>query len=128
MYITFDVVTSGDIYVVPIFFGDERPMNELNLGRFSDPSMLILASLAGGAKHGYGMMEDIEAFAHVRLGPGTLYGAIARLEEAGLIESLEVSERRRPYRLTLMGAALLREQLTHLETFAALGLRRLESI
>ena len=44
-----------------------------------DPSLLILASLAGGDKHGYAMMEDIEAFAGARLGPGTLYGAITRL-------------------------------------------------
>src|SRR5215467_11811459 len=48
------------------------------LGRFSDPSLLILASLAGGPKHGYAMMEDIEAMSGVRLGPGTLYGALAR--------------------------------------------------
>ena len=59
-----------------------------DLGRFSDPSILILASLAGGKKHGYAIMEDIETIAHVRLGTGTLYGAIARLEEYGLIEAL----------------------------------------
>jgi DNA-binding PadR family transcriptional regulator len=53
-----------------------------DLGRFSDPSILILASLAGGKKHGYAIMEDIEAMARVRLGTGTLYGAIARLRGA----------------------------------------------
>ena len=47
----------------------------------SDPTLLVLASLAEGDKHGYAMMEDIERFAGVRLGPGTLYGAITRLEE-----------------------------------------------
>ncbi len=73
-------------------------------------------------------MEDIEAFANVRLGPGTLYGAIARLEESGLIEALPSEERRHPYRLTSVGAVFLREQLSHLETFAALGLRRLANI
>ena len=99
-----------------------------NLGRFSDPSMLILSSLAEGPKHGYAMMEDIETFAGVHLGPGTLYGAIARLEESGLIESLPSEERRRPYRLTSGGVVFLREQLTNLEAFAALGLRRLASI
>ena len=51
----------------------------------TDPNLLILSSLAEGAKHGYAMMEDIEQFAGVRLGPGTLYGAITRLEQAGWI-------------------------------------------
>ena len=51
----------------------------------SDPTLLVLASLAEGDKHGYAMMEDIERFAGVRLGPGTLYGAITRLEERGWI-------------------------------------------
>ena len=100
-----------------------------DLGRFSDPSMLILASLAGGKKHGYAIMEDIETMARVRLGTGTLYGAIARLEESGLIEVLPSEERgRRPYRLTTAGIAFLREQLTSMETFAALGLRRLATL
>ena len=97
-----------------------------DLGRFSDPSILILASLAEGKKHGYAIMEDIETIAHVRLGTGTLYGAIARLEESGLIEALAAEERgRRPYRLTAVGMAFLREQLTNMEAFAMLGLRRL---
>ena len=100
-----------------------------DLGRFSDPSILILASLAGGKKHGYAIMEDIEAMARVRLGTGTLYGAIARLEEAGWIEALPSEERgRRPYRLTSAGIVFLREQLTSMETFAALGLGRLTTL
>ena len=96
-----------------------------DLGHFSDPSLLIMASLAAGPRHGYAMMEDIEAFAHIRLGPGTLYGALARLEQRGWIEPLAADERRRPYRLTAAGAAALREQLTSLEQVATLGLRRL---
>lgn len=103
-------------------------MPESSLNRFSDPSLLILASLAGGAKHGYAMMEDIENFAGLRLGPGTLYGALARLETQGLIEPLPAEERRRPYRLTGAGIAYLQGQLTSLELFAGMGLRRLASI
>ena len=103
-------------------------MNTLNLGRFSDPPILILASLAGSPKHGYAIMEDIEAFAGVHLGPGTLYGAIARLEAQGLIEPLPTEERRRPYRLTAPGVVFLQEQLTGLEIFASMGLQRLASI
>jgi DNA-binding PadR family transcriptional regulator len=93
--------------------------------RSSDPSLLILTSLAEGSKHGYGITRDVHEIAGVKLGPGTLYGAIARLEQRGLIEPLETEDRRRPYRLTGSGAALLREQLTAQERVARLGLRRL---
>ena len=95
------------------------------LGHFSDPALLIMASLAGGSKHGYAMMEDIEAFAHVRLGPGTLYGALARLEQRGWIAPLPSEDRRRPYSLTAAGAVELRAQLASLEQVTVLGLRRL---
>jgi DNA-binding PadR family transcriptional regulator len=103
-------------------------MNTFNLGRFSDPPILILASLAGSPKHGYAIMEDIEVFAGVHLGPGTLYAAIARLETQGLIEPLPAEERRRPYRLTAAGIAFLHKQLAELETFANMGLQRLARI
>ena len=95
------------------------------LGRFSDPALFILASLAGGEKHGYAMIEDIETMCGVRLGPGTLYGALARLERRGLVEALDVEDRRRPYRLTAAGASALQERLTQLENFATAGLQRL---
>ncbi len=104
------------------------PEHVADLGHFSDPSLLIMASLAAGPRHGYAMMEDIEAFAHVRLGPGTLYGALARLEQRGWIEPLPAEDRRRPYRLTAAGAVALREQLTSLEQVATLGLRRLAAL
>jgi DNA-binding PadR family transcriptional regulator len=103
-------------------------MNITDFGHFSNPSLLILASLAGGEKHGYAMMDDIQTMTGVRLGAGTLYGAITRLEQAGLIDPLPVDERRRPYRLTAQGAALLRQTLSDLEKFAGLGLRRLAEI
>lgn len=102
------------------------------LGRFSEPGLLILVSLSGGPKHGYAIMDDIEGLRGVRLGPGTLYGALARLERRGLIAphaagaSSAAGTRRRPYRLTPLGGAVLREQLTTLEAFAATGLQRLQ--
>jgi DNA-binding PadR family transcriptional regulator len=96
-------------------------------GRFSDPALMILSSLAGGQKHGYAMMEDIEAMSGVRLGPGTLYGAISRLEQEGLIEAMPADDRRRPYRLTDRGAAFLRGYLAGLKKIVTLALRRLEA-
>jgi DNA-binding PadR family transcriptional regulator len=96
-----------------------------DLGHFSNPSLLILASLAGGEKHGYAMMEDIQAMTGVRLGAGTLYGAITRLEQGGLIEALRPSDRRHPYRLTTEGARLLHKTLSELERFTSQGLKRL---
>jgi DNA-binding PadR family transcriptional regulator len=93
----------------------------------SDPSILVLSSLAGGDKHGYAMMEDIERFAGVRLGPGTLYGAITRLEERGLIAPVGPRDRRQPYTITGSGREHLRDQLTSMGRIARTGLRRLEN-
>jgi DNA-binding PadR family transcriptional regulator len=96
-----------------------------DFGRFADPALLIMISLAGGDKHGYAMMEDIAAFAGVKIGPGTLYGALARLEARGWIEALASSDRRRPYGLTTDGQAALREQVAGWHTISSEGLRRL---
>lgn len=100
-------------------------MGLTDLGVFADPALLILASLAGGAKHGYAMMEDIAAMAGTRLGPGTLYGALARLEQRGWIVPLPSDDRRRPYRLTGEGLAVLRAHLESLHAFVAQGMERL---
>jgi DNA-binding PadR family transcriptional regulator len=94
-------------------------------GRFSEPALLILISLASGAKHGYGITDDIAAFADVRFGPGSLYGAIARLESRGLIEALESQDRRNPYRLTALGEKALRARLASIQAVARVGQRRL---
>ncbi|MDA8311841.1 MAG: PadR family transcriptional regulator [Actinomycetota bacterium] len=96
------------------------------LAQRSDPSLLVLVSLAEGPKHGYALTKDIEAFAGISLGPGTLYGCIARLEGRGLIEALPAEDRRNPYRLTAAGATALREELERAAATSALGLRRLE--
>jgi DNA-binding PadR family transcriptional regulator len=92
----------------------------------SDPNLLVLASLADGDKHGYAMMEDIERFADARLGPGTLYGAITRLEQRGWIRPVKSSEdRRQPYTLTAGGRRHLEEQLADLNQVVRTGLKRL---
>ena len=95
-------------------------------GPASDPELLILASLASGPNHGYAIMADIETFADVRLGPGTLYTAITRLVEKKLIAPQSAAGRQRPYRLTAQGSATLAEQLKGMRRVAAVGLRRLE--
>jgi DNA-binding PadR family transcriptional regulator len=95
------------------------------LGRFSDPSLLILASLASGPKHGYAMMEDILQFCGTKLEPGTLYAAIARLERRGWIDALEAEDRRRPYRITGAGEKALREQIKTLHRVVSIGQQRL---
>ncbi|MBD5655739.1 MAG: helix-turn-helix transcriptional regulator [Candidatus Eremiobacteraeota bacterium] len=74
--------------------------------------MLVLASLNAGVKHGYAIILDIEEHSGERLGPGTLYGVVARLEAVGFIVPLEVEERgRRPYRITAAGRKALVERL-----------------
>ncbi|MBI4910126.1 MAG: helix-turn-helix transcriptional regulator [Acidobacteria bacterium] len=93
----------------------------------TDPSVLILSSLAGGDKHGYAMMEDIEQFAGVRLGPGTLYGAITRLEEAGWIRPVKTKDRRQPYTITAEGSTHLAAELAAVERIVKAGRRRLKS-
>jgi DNA-binding PadR family transcriptional regulator len=95
------------------------------LRRFADPGLLILSSLAEGEKHGYAISHDIERFSGQRVGPGTLYGALGRLEGRGLIEPTTPEGRRRPYRLTGAGRAALRTQLASLKEFSTIGLRRL---
>ena len=90
-------------------------------GRFTEPSLLILVSLSDGPKHGYAIMQDVESGTGRPMGAGTLYAAIARLEEQGFVEPLPPIDRRRPYRLTAVGASMLAEHLRGLSEFAQRG-------
>ena len=96
-----------------------------DLGRFSEPALLIMISLADGPKHGYAMTQDIEHVSGQKLGPGTLYGAIARLEEREWIEPLPAEDRRRPYKLTQAGHRVLKARLQNLRAMAKIGHARL---
>jgi DNA-binding PadR family transcriptional regulator len=89
--------------------------------------LLILESLADGPKHGYLLTSDIAARHGRRVGPGTLYTALARLEARGLIRALDAHDRRRPYDLTDEGSRALAERLSELSRFSAAGLERLEA-
>ena len=99
-----------------------------DLGRFEQPAVLVLTSLVEGPRHGYAIVKDVEAVSGVRLGPGTLYATLARLEARGLIEALAADARRRPYRITGAGLELVRERLERMEAIAHAGLGRLARV
>jgi DNA-binding PadR family transcriptional regulator len=95
------------------------------LRRAGDASVLILTSLADGSKHGYALIQDIKGFAGLQLGPGTLYGALDRLERMGLIEALPAEDRRQPYRITAAGVVALRAHLDSIVRVSSVGRLRL---
>jgi DNA-binding PadR family transcriptional regulator len=68
-------------------------------GRIAEPWLLVLTSLADGPKHGYAIMTDVAAFSGVSMEPGTLYGALSRLERRGWIRPLDAAGRRRRYEI-----------------------------
>jgi len=103
---------------------DDNP----EIGHYSDPPLLVLASLASGPKHGHAMIEDIVRMCGTHLGPGTLYGAIARLEQQGWIKPLPPEERRQPYRITAEGLRVFRAKLSTLEQFVKAGAKRLQPL
>jgi len=99
--------------------------------RLQEPSFLILASLATGAQHGYGVLKDVEAQSNgaVTLRVGTLYGALDRLTSEGLVEvdreEVVASRLRRYYRLTDAGRQLLAAEASRTRRQADVALRRL---
>jgi DNA-binding PadR family transcriptional regulator len=97
---------------------NELPLPGTSPGRLNEPALLILASLCAGTKHGYAIIQDVEAHTGKRLGPGTLYGAISRLERLGLIEGRALEERgRRPYRITPSGRRTFQERMSDLRRY-----------
>lgn len=93
--------------------------------RFSEPTLFILISLADGNKHGYAIMEDIERSYDIKIGPGTLYGAISRMEKSELIKSIPSQDRKKPYQITSAGRQYLQEKLKEIEIVTKLGFERL---
>ncbi|GAA1713371.1 PadR family transcriptional regulator [Fodinicola feengrottensis] len=91
----------------------------------NDSQTLVLCALAGGPLHGYAINTAIEELNGERLGPGSLYGALARLEAKELIEALGESGRQRPVRLTLAGREVLERELRSMARVAEVGLRQL---
>ena len=96
----------------------------------TEQALYILASLARGECHGYGIARDAGELSggRVRLTAGTLYGALNRLSDNGLVEPAGERDvqgrRRRYYRLTAAGEVALAEEVERLRsTAAALGAR-----
>ena len=81
------------------------------LGGFAEPWLLVMTSLADGPKHGYAIMTDVAGFSGVSMEPGTLYGALSRLERRGWVRPLAAEERRRPYEITAAGQEILAGQV-----------------
>jgi DNA-binding PadR family transcriptional regulator len=93
-------------------------------GRFADPSVLILTSLSDCPKHGYAIMTDVAGFSGVQMEPGTLYGALSRLEGRGWVRPLAAGERRRPYEITAAGQEVLAAQLAAMQQIVRVGRAR----
>ncbi len=99
-----------------------------SLGRFSETGFNILVALADGPKHGYAMMLDIDQVTGSRPGPGTLYAAIARLEERRWIEPVASDDHRRPYRLTPTGRRVLRARVEMMRAVSRIAQARLADV
>jgi DNA-binding PadR family transcriptional regulator len=95
------------------------------LARFGEPGFLVLLSLSDGPKHGYAITEDVLEQTGIRLGPGTLYGSLAKLVERGLICPVVSQDRRRPYEITGVGRAALEAQLASWSRVVEAGKARL---
>jgi DNA-binding PadR family transcriptional regulator len=104
-------------------FGRTRRVK--GVSKLNGPALLVLTSLASGPKHGHALLKDMETFAGDRLGAGTLYGTIARLEERGLIAALPEHDRCHPFELTPIGAALFREVIVEMDQVIGIGKARL---
>jgi DNA-binding PadR family transcriptional regulator len=98
-----------------------------------EPTFLILASLASGQQHGYGIMRDVDAISEGRvdLKAGTLYTALDRLLADGLVKETgtEVVDGRlrRYYKLTASGRDVLEGEVVRMRANANQAARRLKA-
>ena len=101
-----------------------------DLGSFlplSPANLYILFSLAAEDRHGYGIMQEVtrQSGGQYKLGPGTLYGAITRLEERGWIRPVAAEDRRQPYTITALGRRHLEDQVSSMNAVVKAAQRRL---
>lgn len=96
-----------------------------------EPTFLILTALAGGPKHGYAILRDVESLSEgrVKLRAGTLYTALDRLTGEGLVEvdreEVVDARLRRYYRISTDGARALADDVERLRANATIAARRL---
>ena len=113
----------------------ERSSDPADLLPLTPVALNVLLALADGERHGYGIMLEVRerTGGRVRLGPGTLYGAIKRLKEGGVIEEsgerpdpgeAPDDERRRYYRLTDHGVRALQGEAARMQQAARVVTRR----
>jgi DNA-binding PadR family transcriptional regulator len=96
----------------------------------SETVFLILSSIAAGPRHGYAILQDVESLTHgrVSLSTGTLYGALRRLLEDGVIRRFkeeEPSRDRQAYELTASGRELLAAEVDRMRSLAGIAAKRL---
>ncbi len=102
-------------------------MELADLGRFSEPAVQVLVSVAGGPRHGWAIADDIAARTGRRPQPATLYGTLSRLEDRGWIAGQEPDGRRRPFAITPSGQDVLRTSLCELNALVRAGRKALAS-
>ncbi len=111
-----------------------NPNHQSKLSRYGEPAHIILLSLASGPKHGYALTQDILSDTGIKLGPGTLYGAITKMAAQGLIEPVPepksnntstVNSRRRTYRITAQGREALNSYVATWSRIMDIGKLRL---
>ncbi|MEM6704774.1 MAG: PadR family transcriptional regulator [Acidobacteriota bacterium] len=100
-----------------------KPLDDF--GRLAETALLILISLLDGPNQNHAITSEIEEIAGHRTGPGTLYGALARLEKAEFVQALAGEGRRVPYALTDVGRQALERRLEALETVSRAARLRL---
>ncbi len=97
------------------------------------PVFHILLALAAGERHGYSIMQEVarQSDGQLRLGPGTLYGCLKRMLQAGLVEEADErpepaldDQRRRYYRMTDLGRRVARAEAQRLEAAVAAARER----
>jgi DNA-binding PadR family transcriptional regulator len=99
-----------------------------------EPTYLLLAALAGGRQHGYGLMQEVSTLSdgRVKLQPGTLYGALDRLVGEGLVgqdgEEVVSGRLRRFYVLSEDGTREFAKQTAHRQASVRVGVARLRAL
>lgn len=95
----------------------------------SQSTYYILLSLRE-QRHGYSIMQDVETISRgaVQLGPGTLYGALSKLEKQGVIRQCGEQERRKYYELTALGVAIVKEEFKRLGALVQNGREIVEKL